>query len=77
MWSVYKEPLEHSKVLLDLGAKSTAVDTLGLSALSLCARLHLHAHLRLLLMHTKPAEIEQWLYRLMLEAANGDSRLLA
>lgn len=74
MWSVHEERLEHSKVLLELGANPTAVDAFGVSALSLSARLHVHTHLQLLLMHTKPVEVEQWLYRLMLEAASGESR---
>ena len=74
MWSVYEDRLEHSSVLLELGASPTAVDLLGVSALSLCARLHLHTHLRLLLKHTRPIEVEGWLYRLILEAASGESR---
>ena len=74
MWSVYENRLEHSKVLLELGSDPTSVDLSGSSALSLCARLHLHEHLRLLLMHTLPALIEDWLYRLVVAAASGESR---
>ena len=65
---------EHSLMILKLGGSPTTADSSGMSALSLCAQLHLHRHLRLLLMHSKPAEVEVCLYRMLVAAASGESR---
>ena len=73
MWSVFKDRLEHSSLILQLGGSLT-VDLLGLSALSLTARLHLSMHMRLLLKTVRPVEVEGWLGRLLVAAASGESR---
>lgn len=73
MWSVFEDRLEHSSIILELGGNPT-IDLFGLSALSLSARLHLSAHMRLLLKHIRPIQVEGWLYRLLVAAASGESR---
>lgn len=73
MWSVVEDRLDHSSLILELGGNPT-VGTLGLSALLLTAQLHLSAHMRLLLKNIRPVEIHDWLGRLLVAAASGDSR---
>lgn len=74
MWSVYGDRLEHSSVILELGGSPTTIDAFGNCALSLSSRLHLQMHLRLLLNQTKPVQIDEWLHRLYVAAASGESR---
>lgn len=73
MWSVFEDRLEHSSLILALGGNPT-VETLELSALLLTARLHLSAHMRLLLKNIRPVEVQNWLGRLLVAAASGESR---
>lgn len=73
IWSVFEDRLEHSSLILTLGGDPT-VETLGLSALLLTARLHLSAHMRLLLKNIRPVEVQDWLGRLLVAAASGESR---
>ena len=74
MWSIHQDRTEHSSIILDLGGDPMATDSVGTSALSLCAQLHLHKHLRLLLMHAKPAQVQGCLHCLLVAAASGESR---
>lgn len=74
MWSVYGNHLEHSKILLRLGADPMAATEDGCDALSFAAKLHLVDHLRLLLDHTRPVQIRGHLRGLVEAAAGGDSR---
>ena len=73
MWSVVEDRLDHSLLILELGGNPT-VDNMGLSALLLTARLHLSAHMRLLLKNIRPVDIQDWLGRLLVAAASGGSR---
>lgn len=74
MWSVYGNHLEHSLVLLKLGADPMAQNDGGNDALSFAARLHLVDHLRLLLENIRPSQIRGHIRRLMEAAAGGESR---
>ncbi|KAL8835136.1 MAG: hypothetical protein Q9170_003441 [Blastenia crenularia] len=73
MWSVFGDHLEHSEVLLRLGADPMAVQD-GDNALSFAARLYSTTHLRLLLENVRPAQIRGQLKRLVEAAAGGESR---
>ncbi|KAL9129225.1 MAG: hypothetical protein Q9217_002266 [Psora testacea] len=74
MWSVYGNHIQHSLVLLKLGADPLTMTSEGEDSLSFAARLHLAAHLRLLLEHTRPAHVRGHLRRLIEAAAGGESR---
>ncbi|KAH0552823.1 hypothetical protein GP486_006974, partial [Trichoglossum hirsutum] len=73
MWSVHGDHLEHSAILIRLGADPMAeVD--GIDALSLAAQLHLTPHLRLLLGNIRPVHVHGHMGRLLRTAASGGSR---
>lgn len=74
MWSVYGNHLEHSSILIKLGADPMASMVDGADALSFAAKLHLTAHLRLLLENVRPARVRNHLGRLAENAAGGESR---
>ena len=73
-WSVYGDHIEHSQILLNLGADPMAATADGDDALSFAARLHLTAHLRLLLENVRPSQLRGHLRRLITAAAGGESR---
>ncbi|MCJ1276535.1 hypothetical protein MMC21_004341 [Puttea exsequens] len=73
MWSVYGNHLEHSEILIKLGADPmTSLD--GDDALTFAARLHLTMHLRMLLENLRPAQVRGNLRRLIEATAGGESR---
>lgn len=74
MWSVYGDHVEHSQILLNLGADPMAATIDGDDALSFAAKLHLTAHLRLLLENVRPSQVRGHLRRLTAAAAGGESR---
>ena len=74
MWSVYGNHFEHSQILLNLGADPMAATADGDDALSFAAKLHLTAHLRLLLENVRPSQLRGHLRRLITAAAGGESR---
>lgn len=74
MWSVYGDHVEHSRILLNLGADPMAATIDGDDALSFAAKLHLTAHLRLLLENVRPSQVRGHLRRLIAAAAGGESR---
>lgn len=74
MWSVYGDHLEHSSILIKLGADPMASSDDGADALSFAAKLHLAAQLRLLLENVRPAQIRDQIGRLIEAAAGGESR---
>ena len=74
MWSVYGDHFEHSQILLNLGAEPMAATADGDDALSFAAKLHLTAHLRLLLENVRPSQLRGHLRRLIAAAAGGESR---
>lgn len=74
MWSVFGDHIEHSQILLNLGADPMAASPDGDDALSFAAKLHLTAHLRLLLENVRPAHMRGHLRRLIAAAAGGESR---
>ena len=73
-WSVYGNHLDHSLVLLKLGADPMAATGDGHDALSFAAKLHLVSHLRLLLENVRPAQVRGNVRRLIEAAAGGESR---
>lgn len=74
MWSVYGDHIEHSQILLNLGADPMAATVDGDDALSFASKLHLAAHLRLLLENVRPSQVRGHLRRLVAAAAGGESR---
>ena len=74
MWSVYGDTTQHSQVLINLGADPMAATVDGDDALSFAAKLHLTAHLRLLLENVRPSQLRGHLCRLIAAAAGGESR---
>jgi ankyrin repeat protein len=74
MWSVYEDRLEHSTILINLGADPMAGSSDGVDALFFAAQLHLTAHLRLLLENLRPVQVHGHLRRLVEAAASGESR---
>lgn len=74
MWSVCGNHLEHSAILIKLGADPLVAMDDGVDALSFAAQLHLTAHLRLLLENIRPVQVRGQLRRLVEAAASGDSR---
>lgn len=76
VWSVYGDHIEHSAILIKLGADPLAAMDDGVDALSVAAQLHLTAHLRLLLENLRPVQVRGQLRRLIEAAASGDSRFL-
>ncbi len=74
MWSVFGDHIEHSQVLLNLGADPLAATIDDDDALSFAAKLHLTAHLRLLLENVRPSQLRGHLRRLIAAAAGGESR---
>lgn len=74
MWSVYGDHQQHSQILLNLGADPMAATVDGDDALSFAAKLHLTAHLRLLLENVRPSQMRGHLRRLVSAAAGGESR---
>lgn len=73
MWSVFGDHLEHSAILLKLGADPMVMQE-GDDALSFAARLHSTTHLRLLLENVRPAQLRGHVKRLVEAAAGGESR---
>lgn len=73
MWSVFGDHLEHSEILLKLGADPILMQD-GDDALSFAARLHSTTHLRLLLENVRPAQLRGHMKRLVEAAAGGESR---
>ena len=73
MWSVYGDHIEHSAILLQLGAHPMQAAS-GEDALTFAARLHLADHLRLLMEHVRPVDIRGHIGRLLEAAAGGESR---
>lgn len=76
MWSVYGNHLEHSAILIKLGADPLVATDEGIDSLSFAAQLHLTPHLRLLLENVRPAHIRGHIRRLLEAAASGDSRFV-
>lgn len=74
MWSVYGDHLEHSRILIKLGADPMASTEDCADALSFAAKLHSTDHLRLLLENVRPARVHNHLRRLIEAAAGGESR---
>lgn len=74
MWAVSEDRQEHSRIIIELGGNPTTTDILGNSALTFSAKLHLNDHMRLLLKHVRPAEIDGWLHRLLVSALSGECR---
>ena len=74
MWSIFGDHFEHSQILLNLGADPMAATVDGDDALSFAAKLHLTAHLRLLLENVRPSQLRGHLRRLITAAAGGESR---
>ena len=74
MWAVYRGHLEHSKILIELGAEPMACTDGGEDALSFAARLHSATQLRYLLENTRPARVRGHIGRLIEAAAGGESR---
>lgn len=74
MWSVHGDHIEHSQILLTLGADPMAATVDGHDALSFAAKLHLTAHLRMLLENVRPSQLRGHLCRLIAAAAGGESR---
>lgn len=74
MWSVYGDHVDHSQILLNLGADPMAATADGDDALSFAAKLHLTVHLRLLLENVRPSHVRGQLRRLVAAAAGGESR---
>ncbi|KAI4257184.1 MAG: hypothetical protein L6R42_005819 [Xanthoria sp. 1 TBL-2021] len=73
MWSVFGDHVEHSGILLKLGADPMAMQD-GDDALSIAARLHSATHLRILLENVRPAQVRGHIGRLIMAAAGGESR---
>ncbi|KAL8708240.1 MAG: hypothetical protein Q9220_006817 [cf. Caloplaca sp. 1 TL-2023] len=73
VWSVVGDHLEHSKILLKLGADPMAEQDED-DALSFAARLHSATHLRLLMENVRPARVRGHIGRLVEAAAGGESR---
>lgn len=73
-WSVFGDHIQHSQILLNLGADPMAATVDGDDALSFAAKLHLTAHLRLLLENVRPSQVRGHLGRLIAAAAGGESR---
>lgn len=74
MWSVYGDHIEHSLILIKLGAEPMLSTEDGDDALSFAARSHLTAHLRVLLENVCPARVRGHIPRLIEAAAGGESR---
>ncbi len=74
MWSVHGDHIEHSLILITLGADPMAANEHGEDALSFAARLHLTSHLQILLENIKPMLFRGHLSRLVEAAAGGVSR---
>lgn len=76
MWSVYGNHLDHSAILIKLGADPLVATDEGIDSLSFAAQLHLTAHLRLLLENVRPARVRGHIRRLVEAAASGESRFV-
>ena len=74
MWSVHADSIAHTQILINLGADPMAATVDGDDALSFAAKLHLTAHLRLLLENVRPSKVRGNLCRLITAAAGGESR---
>lgn len=74
MWSVYGNHIDHTRILIKLGANPMASMEDGADALSFASRLHLNTHLRLLLESCRPAEVRGHIQRLVEEVAGAESR---
>ena len=73
MWSVYEDHLEHTSVLIGLGADPFAMTSYGDDSLSFAARLHLSSHLRLLIENVRPSRLRGHVGSLIEAAASGES----
>ena len=74
MWSVYGNRLDHSDILIKLGADPMVRTSDGDDALSFAARLHLTSQLRHLLENLRPVQVRDHIGRLIEAAAGGESR---
>ena len=74
MWSVLDDHIEHTRILLDLGANPMVAPERDEDALSVAAKLHLMDHLRLLMEYVRPRALRGHLARLFEAATGGDSR---
>ena len=74
MWSVFGDHLPQTSVLIKLGADPMAATDNGDDALLFAAKLHLTAHLRLLMENIRPARVRGHLSRLVEAAVGGESR---
>ena len=74
MWSVYGNHLEHSDILIRLGADPMITNHDGDDALSFAAHLHLTSHLRRLMDNLRPVQVRNHIGRLIEAAAGGESR---
>ena len=73
MWSVHRDCLEHSSILLVLGADPTMLTNDGDDSLSYAARLHRTSHLRLLLESIPLIKVRGCIGRLIEAAASSQS----
>ena len=73
MWSVHRDCLEHSSILLALGADPTILTDDGDDSLSYAARLHRTSHLRMLLESIPLVKIRGCIGRLIEAAASSQS----
>lgn len=76
MWSVYGNHLDHSAILIKLGADPLIAIDDGTDSLYFATQLHLARHLRLLLENVRPAQVRGHLRRLVEAAASGESRFV-
>lgn len=74
MWSVFGDHLEHSRILLKLGADPLAATPAGEDALTFAARLHLTEHLQMLLENIRPVFYRNRISDLVRVATGGVSR---
>lgn len=74
MWSVFGNHLDHTSILLQLGADPMASIEGEDDSISFATRLHLASHLRRLLENVLPARIRRHIRRLIEEAASDESR---
>ena len=74
MWAVYGGHLEHTKILIELGAEPMISTDNGEDALSFAARSHSASLLKRLLEHTPPIRVHGHLGRLVEATLGGESR---
>ena len=74
MWSIFDDHIQHTRILLDLGANPMVAFGKDEDALSVAAKLHLVDHLHLLMQYVQPRALRGHLARLFGAAAGGDNR---